>query len=234
MNAVQKEDDLRFAVLFICGVIALICFLFLTYLVITNGQQLQQHNKELSSHEQKLNEEQMLPSSIAEEIKTERRQTIQDLCVLTNHVGHHHVAKIDQTFEMKNFSSEKAKGGYWTSPAMYTHVCGYRFFLRIFSNGRDTEHEGVDVALVVGPGQFDDLLSWPAKATFSFNVTNSQGGTKRFVYHRVLVWNKPENLEHVIYFTTPEHGGSKVFFDHSNVRYFLLNDTLKFSVHVKL
>ena len=178
-------------------------------------------------------------SNIVEEIKTERRRTIQYLCVLTNHVGHHHVghhhvAKIDQTFEIKNFSSEKAKGGYWTSPAMYTHVCGYRFFLRIFSNGRDTEHEGVDVALVVGPGQFDDLLSWPAKATFSFNVTNSLGGTKRFVYRGVLAWNKPENLEHVIFFTTPERGGSKVFFDHSNVRYFLLNDTLKFSVHVKL
>ena len=126
-------------------------------------------------------------SNIVEEIKTERRRTIQYLCVLTNHVGHHHVAKIDQTFEMKNFSIEKAKGGYWTSPAMYTHVCGYRFFLRIYPNGRNAEHDGVDVALVVGPGQFDDLLSWPAKATFSFDVTNSQGGTESFVYHDVLM-----------------------------------------------
>ena len=75
----------------------------------------------------------------------ERRRTIQYLCVLTNHVGQHHVAKIDQTFEMKNFSSEKAKGGYWTSPAMYTHVCGYKVFLRIYPNGTDTTRDGVDV-----------------------------------------------------------------------------------------
>ena len=173
-------------------------------------------------------------SSIVEEIKTERRRTIQYLCVLTNHVGHHHVAKIDQTFEMKNFSSEKAKGGNWISPAMYTHVCGYRFFIRIYSNGTNTTHEGVQVELVVGPGQFDDLLSWPARATFSFDVTNSQGGTKSFFYLDVLTWNKPENLEDVIFFTTTEQGGSEVFFDHSNVHDFLLNDTLKFSVHVKL
>ena len=173
-------------------------------------------------------------SSIVEEIKTERRRTIEYLCVLTNHVGHHNVAKIDQTFEIKNFSSEKAKGGNWISPAMYTHVCGYRFFIRIYSNGTNTTHEGVQVELVVGPGQFDDLLSWPARATFSFDVTNSQGGTKSFVYLDVLTWNKPENLEDVVFFTTTEQGGSKVIFDHSNVHDFLLNDTLKFSVHVRL
>ena len=96
-------------------------------------------------------------SSIAEEIKTERRQTIQYLCALINHVGQGRVVK--QTFEMKNFSGEKAKGGYWTSPAMYIHVCGYKVFFRIYSNGCDTEHDGVDVEVLVRPGQFDDLLS---------------------------------------------------------------------------
>ena len=173
-------------------------------------------------------------SSIVEEIKMERRRTIQyDLCALTDYVGHRHVAKIDQTFEMKNFSIEKAKGGYWTSPAMYTHVCGYRFFLRIYPNGKDTTRDSVDVALLVGPGQFDDILSWPARATFSFEVTYSLGGTKTFFFG-ALMWNKPENLEHVTLFTRPEHRGPIGFFDHSKVHYFLLNDTLKFSVHVRL
>ena len=54
LNVVQLEDDLRFGVLFICGVIALVWLLFLTYLVITNGQQLQQENKDLSSFGEKL------------------------------------------------------------------------------------------------------------------------------------------------------------------------------------
>ena len=173
-------------------------------------------------------------SSIAEEIKTERRQTVQHLCALTNHVGQGRVVKTEQTFEMKNFSIKKAKGGYWTSPAMYTHVCGYPYSLRIYPNGRDTTHEGVDVALVVRPGQFDDLLSWPANATFSFDVTNSLGGTKSFVYDVVLTWNKPEYLKNVKRFTTTELGGAEVFFYPSKVHDFLLNDTLKFRVRVDL
>ena len=171
-------------------------------------------------------------SSITEEIKTERRQTIQYLCALTNHVGQGHVVKIEQTFEMKNFSIEKAKGGNWTSPAMYTHVCGYRFFLRIYPNGRDTKHKGVDVALVVIPGQFDDLLSWPAEALFTFLVHQFHYLLESFRYR--VTWNKPENLENVVSFLTTDYGGSEVFFHPSKVQYFLLNDTLKFEVLVQL
>ena len=173
-------------------------------------------------------------SSITEEIKTERRQTIQYLCALTNHVGQGRVVKIEQqTFEMKNFSSEKVKGGYWTSQAMYTHVCGYRFFLRVYPNGRNTTHEGVDVALVVTPGQFDDLLSWPAQALFTFLVCDWQHFSISFRYRNVT-WNKPENLENLVLFLTTDYGGSEVFFYPSKVQYFLLNDTLKFKVRVHL
>ena len=170
-------------------------------------------------------------SSIAKEIKMGRRQTIQHLCALTNHVGQGHAVETEKTFEMKNFSSEKAKGGYWTSPAMYTHVCGYRFFFVIYSNGCDTEHQGVDVELLVRPGQFDDLLSWPARATFSLEFTNSQGGTKTFPFD---VAYKPEKLKHVRFLFTTVRGSLKYFFNHSEVQNILLNDTLKFRVRVIL
>ena len=170
-------------------------------------------------------------SSIAEEIKTERRRTIQHLRALTNHVGQGHAVKIEKTFKMKDFSIKKSMSDYWISPAMYTHVCGYKFFLRIYPNGRD-QHEDVEVALVVRPGQFDDFLSWPAKATFSLEVSNSHGGTKTFRYDKVK-WNKPKGLEHIRFLATNDHGGSEVFCYHSKVQYFLLNDTLNFSVHVE-
>ena len=168
-------------------------------------------------------------SSIVEEIKTERRQTIQHLCALTNHVGQGHVVKIGQTFEMKNFSSEKAKGGYWTSPAMYTHVCGYKFFLRIYPNGRDTEHDDVDVALVVvGPGQYDDFLSYPAKATFSFELPKYQhNSNSHFIFFDAVTWNQPENSENVTFLTRSK--ARDYFFQ---VQEFLLNDTLTIRIHV--
>ena len=138
--------------------------------------------------------------------------------------------KIEKTFIIEDFSIKKSMNDYW-SPAMYTHVCGYKFFLRIYRIERD-QYKNVEVVLVVGPGQFDDLLSWPAKANFSLEVSYSQGGTKTFRYNK-LKWNKPKDLECVRFFTTTDYGGSKIFFYHSKVQYFLLNDTLNFRVHVE-
>ena len=67
----KLEEDFRFGkwVLFICGVIALICFHFLTYVMFTIDQQLQHHDKELSSLGQKLNKEQMLPTWCSSSVK---------------------------------------------------------------------------------------------------------------------------------------------------------------------
>ena len=44
---------------------------------------------------------------------------------------------LDRTFEMTNFSAEKAKDktSDWKSPAMYTHVCGYKFCIGVDANG---------------------------------------------------------------------------------------------------
>ncbi len=45
---------------------------------------------------------------------------------------------LNRRFEMKNFSLEKAKDKLddWMSPAMYTHVCGYKFCIGVDANGR--------------------------------------------------------------------------------------------------
>ena len=43
---------------------------------------------------------------------------------------------------MKNFSDERAMEkteGSWKSPAMYTHVCGYKFCIGVDANGKVTE-----------------------------------------------------------------------------------------------
>ena len=44
---------------------------------------------------------------------------------------------LNRRFEMKNFSREKAKDkeSDWKSPAMYTHVCGYKFCIGVDANG---------------------------------------------------------------------------------------------------
>ena len=192
-----------------------------------NLGKLQDKYSDLSSTVEEIKMERRQKSSTVEEIKMERRQAIQHLCALTNHVGQGHV-KIDQTFEIKNFSSEKAKGGYWTGPAMYTHVCGYKVFFRIYPNGRDTEHDDDDVALVVvGPGQYDDFLSYPAEATFSFEFPNYGCDSNCFIFFDAVTWwNQPENSENVTFLTRSKRDY------HFKVQNFLLNDTLTIRIHV--
>ena len=60
---------------------------------------------------------------------------------------------------MKNLSNEKVKVA--IGPVqLYTLMCvDTGFFVCIYPSGRDTKHEDVEVALIVRPGQFDDLLS---------------------------------------------------------------------------
>ena len=194
-------------------------------------EELQNKYGELQNKYEELQNRYRNLSSIVEEIKTERRLIIQQLRALTNFVQGHAV-KIEKTFIIEDFSRKQLINYYWISPDMYTHVCGYKFFLGIYCAGRD-QRKDVEVELVVGPGEFDDLLSWPAKANFSLEVSYSQGGTKTFRYNK-LKWNKPKDLQPVRFLKTTYHGGSKVFFYHSKVQYFLLNDTLNFRVHVEV
>ena len=98
---------------------------------------------------------------------------------------------------MKNFGIEKVKDKYgeWYSPAMYTHVCGYKFCIGVAANGcRDGCGKAIDVTVWVMPGEYDGLLKWPAKAKFTVELIPQHGGVKASGTSAETTWNKPMTI----------------------------------------
>ena len=102
--------------------------------------------------------------------------------------------KSNQTFEMTNFSAEKAKDKLsdWKSPAMYTHVCGYKFYIGVDANGHsDGRGKAVNIDVWDIPGDYDDQLKWPAKAKFIIELINQQGGENVTCTTNIITWERP-------------------------------------------
>ena len=135
---------------------------------------------------------------------------------------------LHRRFEMRNFSAEKMnnKPSDWKSPAMYTHVGGYKFCVGVDANGWDSGRgKSIYVDLWFMPGEFDEQLKWPAKAKFTIELINQQVGQN--VRHSCQAeWDKPTLLEQIESFSPLGYG----FLDHINLIGFLNNDTLIFNV----
>ena len=131
-------------------------------------------------------------------------------------------------FEMSNFSAEKEKDkpGDWKSSAMYTHVGGYKFCIGVDANGCGREHgKSIHVYLWSMPGEFDEQLKWPAKAKFTIELINQQGGQNESSICQVE-WDKPTRLSYL--FTRV----GRFFQEHNKLGGFLKDDTLFFNVNV--
>ena len=133
----------------------------------------------------------------------------------------------NRRFDMKNFSREKAKDKEcdWKSPAMYTHVCGYKFCIGVDANGFGADGHGKSIwmDLYSMSGEYDDQLKWPANAKFTVELINQTGG-ENVRYSRTLDWEKPTGkYKRVSYI-------SQSFLEHSKLNSFLKNDTLYFYV----
>ena len=133
---------------------------------------------------------------------------------------------------MTNFSQDKAKYKYgdWYSPAMYTHVCGYKFCIGVAANGCGTGRgNSVDVTVWVMPGEHDGLLKWPAKAKFTVELIHQRGGENASGTSGETMWNQPRAITRV-----RRIPGDKCdiygFIEHSKLGDFLVNDTRYFSV----
>ena len=133
---------------------------------------------------------------------------------------------LNRRFEMKNFSHEKAKNKCddWKSPAMYTHVCGYKFCIGVDANGcNDGRGNSIWMDLYSMSGEYDDQLKWPAYAKFTVELINQIGG-ENVRHSSTFDWDKPTTK----YNTVAEIHES--FLEHSKLNSFLKNDTLYFNV----
>ena len=177
-------------------------------------QLLQQHfNLKLQGLEQMLKE--VVDKSIRNEVKLAEISST----VYLNH-----------KFEMKNFRLEKAKDMMddWKSPAMHTHVCGYKFCVGVDANGyRCGRRKAISITLWSMPEEFDYQLKWPAKATFTIDLINQEGGENVSFSYGPCQWNKP-TVEYCYIIRICRTGYN--FLNHSELNGFLSNDTLYFHV----
>ena len=214
-------------------------------------QELQEGQKALSDKLADLSKLTTDLSSLRKDLKEEQKERVHDSSALSDQLGKvqdkiriyqalsregnkHTIQYLDAMTNrlisktVRTFSIEQEKGSVSNSPFMYTHSCGYKFFLRIYNI--ESVRYGVDVALYAAPGEFDDVLQWPARVTFTVELISAQGST---VTHEID-WEKPEDDRHLTFFRSVKCGGFGFFICYSTLQKILLKDTLNFIVHVML
>ena len=178
--------------------------------------------EKLEEQEKKLKEQKEMKQILVDTIvKSDRNETkLSELSSMT---------VLNRKFEMKNFSRDRAKNRQfnWKSPAMYTHVCGYKFCIGVEANGFCSGlGKSVFVHAMSMSGEYDDVLKWPVRVKITLQLINQQGG-ENACHSQTFTWRKP----------TREYGGgygfyhsSHGFLDHSELNSFLKDDILYFFV----
>ncbi len=97
-------------------------------------------------------------------------------------------------FTMTGFHDQRLSnlGGYWESPAVYTHPGGYRISIEVWPNGFG-EGRGTHVAvhLYRSNGKNDDRLKWPADCTIILQLLNQHRDHNHFTVSKRFQWDKP-------------------------------------------
>ena len=196
-------------------------------------QKSQQHVVKLENTLQKVEQVIKLQEKKIEEMEQKFEQLLKESD--QNKVALKEVTKfidLKRTFEMENFSKEKAKNkeSDWKSPAMYTHIFGYKFCIGIDANGYGGGRgKALLVELYAMPGEYDHQLKWPARATFTIELLHQQGG-QNVQHTRTRKWWKPDR-PHTWIKKFGEYGiYATHFIEHSRLSGFLRNDTLYFHI----
>ena len=155
-------------------------------------QKIEEQEKKLHEQEEKLNEQEKKLEKLEKEMDEqnlkflEQAQFLKDIkyqffnqqqnlqaqvSELSNQLG------LNRSFTMKGFSKAKDESRTWNSPAMYTHLYGYKFYIEIEPNGHGMGlGKAIRVVLWSMPGDFDSQLKWPAKVNFKLELINQHGG----------------------------------------------------------
>lgn len=118
----------------------------------------------------------------------------------------------------------------WKSPTMYTHLFGYKFYIGIDPNGNGNSHgKAMNLELWPLKGEYDHRLKWPAKAKFTIEIINQQGGPN-WIGSSMIMWDKPEQGDYYN-FDNCKCCSEYVFIFHSKLKNYLSpEDTLFFQI----
>ena len=206
-------------------------------------KKLVEQNEKLEKQEEKLKALKTEHKEEVEQKLTEQMKMLEELfdsklqCLeqklLHNITKLSRILYIERTFEMKNFSKEKAKNKYndWKSPAMYTHLGGYKFCIGVDANGYSGGcGKSIHMEVWTMPGEYDDQLTWPASASFTIELNNQKGGANASCTTARKTWSKPSKCSVLVNFNRIMSIGWACFIEHSKLEDFLDNNTLHFVV----
>ena len=141
---------------------------------------------------------------------------------------------LNHTFFLEHFSVEKSKNKVdkWKSPAMFTHVGGYKFCVGVDANGcLGCRGSGLYVALYAMPGEHDQYLVWPAAARFTLELVNQCRGQSAVAETEDLRWKRPTKPHAFLCaFQRISMGHCPTFIEHYNLAEYLCADALQFNV----
>ena len=138
---------------------------------------------------------------------------------------------LTRTFTMMGFTKVKSESSAWRSPAMYTHVYGYKFFFQINANVVGAAHgNAVCVVLCATPGDFDSHLKWPVKVKIMLELINQHGGDNLVAQRDEVSWRKCGVSTLVASLGNKKYSGCYHLISHSEIHNYLVNDTLHFRV----
>ena len=205
-------------------------------------EQEKKQEKKMEEQEKKMEEQHKVVGELKQILKEEQKQKLKDEEELLEKKFNHRFQELEEmlkelivelhqneakhsdiisslvkkwTFEVENYRKNIKKE--WTSPAMYTHTCGYKFSIRVGVN----LYNQLIVDIYSVPGEFDSQLNWPAMAMFTIELINQQGGKNA---GRIVntSWGNPTHE------TLISHAIALV--EISRLHYFLDNDTLHFCI----
>ena len=152
---------------------------------------------------------------------------------------------LTQKFVIVNFSMERAKiisnemqkprpssaiaklirsRACWSSPSMYSHTCGYKFYIQVYLDGCSERHVGtMCIKFATLDGQFDHLLKWPVRVELTIELVHQQGG--RNARHNITISCDKDGR-----MSKPLLNRCDVSLPFDEVITLLLNDTLEFNV----
>ena len=88
-------------------------------------------------------------------------------------------------FTMSDFNHLKTRKTSWYSPPMYTHLHGYKFYIKVYMSD-------LSVGLYSMPGKDDATLQWPAKFTITLQLLNQHRNQDHITVTTQFQWKKTE------------------------------------------
>ena len=179
-------------------------------------QKIEELEKKLEKQEKELDEQKL-------ELVGQQKSLQAQLSELSSQLG------LTRTFTMMGFTKAKIESSTWRSPAMYTHLYGYKFFFEIKANGHvGRRGMAVRVALWSTPGEFDSQLKWPVQVKITLELINQHGGDNIVAQKDQVSWSKSGMSRAVTFFGNIYYLGCYHLINHSELNNYLVNDTLCF------